>query len=120
MRSFITWTLLALCLSLAHATSIVALIESNRVLLAADSRTMPGDFTTSQKEDTCKIIRFSNAAFADSGISSTAHKDDTSIAWDAQSLARTVYANTARTYLTLHLNGLNAPYHTGLRSFLTK
>lgn len=92
MKPFITWTLLMVYLSPAHATSIVALIQPNRILLAADSRSMTEDFTVPKKDDTCKIVPFANAAFADSGISSTLHKDDESVAWSASSVAKDVYA----------------------------
>ena len=38
MRMLTTLVLLAFCLAPAYATSIVALIQPNRILLAADSR----------------------------------------------------------------------------------
>jgi hypothetical protein len=92
MRMLITWTLLAFCLAPAHATSIVALVQPDRILLAADSRQSSGDPGEVPNDKVCKIIVMNDGAFALNGIASTNHKDDNSIAWDGFALGKEVYA----------------------------
>jgi hypothetical protein len=91
-KTLITWLLLALCLIPAHATSIVALVQPDRILLAADSRSGSDGPSEGTDDKFCKIVVMNDGAFALNGISSTSHKDDNSIAWEGFALGKEMYA----------------------------
>ncbi len=93
MKSFITWTLLTVWLSQAHATSIVALVQTNRILIAADSRASGEIPDEKVREKTCKITVMKDGAFAIDGLPRVRDTVDNSIVWDAPALGREAYAN---------------------------
>lgn len=93
MRSFSTWTLLLFWFIPAHATSIVALVEANRILLAADSRTSGEIADDKLREKACKIVVMNDGAFANNGLSRIRDLGDNSIVWDAPALGREAYVN---------------------------
>jgi hypothetical protein len=93
MCSFSTWTLLLFWFIPAHATSIVALVEANRILLAADSR-VSGEIADDKLRDkACKIVVMNDDAFANNGFSRIRDLGDNSIVWDGPALGREAYLN---------------------------
>lgn len=93
MKPFITWTLLTICLSPAHATSIVALVQPNRILFAADSRAT-GEITDDKlREKTCKIVLMNDGAFAIDGLPRIRNVINNSYVWDAPVLGKEAYGN---------------------------
>jgi hypothetical protein len=93
MKSFITWTLLAVCLSPAHATSIVAWVQPDRILLAADSRATGEIADEKLRDKTCKIVVMKDGAFAIDGLPFVRNPGDNSLVWDARDLGKEAYAN---------------------------
>jgi hypothetical protein len=75
-----------------QATSIVALITNDRVLLAADSRREISDKDGERIDDRfCKIHVMDDGAFALNGLPDMRHLDDDSLAWDGFTLGKQVY-----------------------------
>lgn len=78
----------------AAATSIVALVDSNRILFAADTHGDKLDpASASSDESECKIVPLGNAAFALTGnMDYVRHQPDDPVAsWDSRSDAREAY-----------------------------
>jgi hypothetical protein len=80
---------------MATGTSIVIQLENDRIIVAADTRSIKQNLSTrATYDDECKIIPLGNAAFSVAGAAeySANGPDDPVASWDARSDAIKAYS----------------------------